>query len=269
MVKTMKILLWVLAVLALLAGQWLVATLLLLGAIALGLWQKYKTPKVVTVAPLPLDLQSSVTEMVNECLKTNKWLLDCHEKGSLHDYEQHLVKRIEGAYEEIVTKLDGKMAPLDGFIAFISVSLVGYGVYVALINLLSANLKQLSKERALYLFQTFQTEHSFNESWPTFNMDEVRKVVLGTDEFLRERLAVIGDNEAGYSMEQAFLVLVLEMEYNRYSFEISVWHKAVLVPLSATVEDASAYSGSWFTEKLLAVTKAEAQDRWNKLAVTA
>jgi hypothetical protein len=122
----MKIVLWVLAVLALLAGQWLVATLLLLGALALGLWQKQKTPKVVAVAPLPLNLRASVTEVVIGCLKTNKWLLHCQKQGSLHDYEQHLVKRIEGAYEEIANKLDGKMALLDGFVAFAGASLAIY-----------------------------------------------------------------------------------------------------------------------------------------------
>ncbi|MGA9964313.1 MAG: hypothetical protein WBQ10_03840, partial [Terriglobales bacterium] len=73
--KRMKIFLWVLAALALLAGQWLVATLLLLGAIALGLWQRYKTPKVVAVPPLPLNLRASVTETVSQCQKTNKMLL--------------------------------------------------------------------------------------------------------------------------------------------------------------------------------------------------
>jgi hypothetical protein len=273
----MKIFLWVLAVLAAFAGKWLIATLLVIGAIALGQWQKHKTPKVVAVAPLPLNLQGSVKEMVNECLETNTWLLNCQQKGELHEYEQYLVKRIESIYEEIASKLDGKMAPLDGFRAFIGGSLVIYGVYVALINLLSANLKQLSKERALYLLQTFQADKDCFNEWTTFDMDELRKNVLGKNsEMMRiweDWKETSGDHWkekfSGYSYEQANLHLLLEVESARYSFEMSVWHKAVLVPLPATVEDGSAYSDSWFTEKLLAVTKEEAQNRWNKLVVTA
>jgi len=86
----MKIFLCVLAVLAAFAGKWLVATLLVIGAVALGQWQKHKTPKVVAVAPLPINLPGSVTEMVNGCLETNTWLLNCQQKGSLHEYEQYL-----------------------------------------------------------------------------------------------------------------------------------------------------------------------------------
>lgn len=231
-------------------------------------WEKRKTPEIAAVAPLPLNLPDSVTEMVNEYLETNKWLLNCKEKGSLHEYEQYLVKRIEGTHQEIATKCDGKMNPLDGFHAVIAANLLKYGVYFALINLLSANLKQLSKERALYLFQTFQADKDcFNESWPTFNIDTLRENVLGNDGH-----SALGSDEdwketlGGYSYEQAILGLALEIESDRYWFEMSLWYKAILVPLAARVKGGSAFLGSWFTEKFLPQTKEAAQNYWNRLA---